>query len=127
MPADLDRALARVENLDNERRDRAFEALSGGLIRLFAQVTELQAAYRAERAELIQLRKEFDQLRDHVTLGAADTTSSNNLARAVARANERLVSLESRQGDADTEMGIRPHPAANPSAPHRRRYGQKPD
>jgi hypothetical protein len=58
---DLDHARAKIEALP-ERADRAFDTLSGGVIRLFAQVNALEQAYRFERAERVRLREDFDRL-----------------------------------------------------------------
>jgi hypothetical protein len=59
---DLDRARQRVERLDTLPRDRAFDTLSGSVVRLFAQVNELQAAYRVERAERAQLAAQVERI-----------------------------------------------------------------
>jgi hypothetical protein len=59
---DLDRARHRVETLNTVSRDRAFDCLSGSVVRLFAQFNELQAAYRIERAERVQLAAQVERI-----------------------------------------------------------------
>jgi hypothetical protein len=68
VPHDLDHAREQIEAiLTEERRDRAFDTLSGGVIRLFAQLNELEVAYRAERAERIKLADEVARISARLT------------------------------------------------------------
>jgi len=66
VPPDLTRARAKLEALPRDH-DRAFDTLSGGVIRLFAQVNELEQAYRAERAERMRLREDLDRVLERLT------------------------------------------------------------
>ena len=69
VPRDLDHARERIEAIPtDERRDRAFDTLSGGMVRLFAQVVQLQAAYRGERAERIKLADEVARISARLAL-----------------------------------------------------------
>jgi hypothetical protein len=71
VPRDLDHARERIEAIPTEeRRDRAFDTLSGGVIRLFAQLNELEVAYRAERAERIKLADEVARISARLAPGA---------------------------------------------------------
>jgi hypothetical protein len=61
--SDLDLSRERIESLPADtRRDRAFDVLSGGLVRLFGQVAQLQEAYRTERAERKKLADEVARI-----------------------------------------------------------------
>jgi hypothetical protein len=61
--ADLDLSRERIESIPaDERRDRAFDTLSGGVVRLFAQVSALEQAYRTERAERQKLAQEVERI-----------------------------------------------------------------
>jgi hypothetical protein len=68
VPPDHTRARAKLEALPRDH-DRAFDTLSGGVIRLFAQVNELEQAYRAERAERMRLREDLDRVLERLTPG----------------------------------------------------------
>jgi hypothetical protein len=68
VPPDLTRARAKLEALPRDH-DRAFDTLSGGVIRLFAQVNELEQAYRTERAERMRLREDLDRVLERLTPG----------------------------------------------------------
>jgi hypothetical protein len=65
---DLARARAKIEALPRDH-DRAFDTLSGGVIRLFAQVNELEQAYRAERSEVARLRADLDRVLERLASG----------------------------------------------------------
>ena len=67
-PPDLARARAKIEALPRDH-DRAFDTLSGGVIRLFAQVNELEQASRLERAERMRLREDLDRVLERLTPG----------------------------------------------------------
>ena len=63
VPLDLEHARSRIEEIPSgERRDRVLDTLSGGLIRLFAQVSALERAYQDERSARLKLAEEVARL-----------------------------------------------------------------
>ena len=71
MSRNLDLSLDRIEAIPFEsRRDRALDSLSGGVVRLFAQLNALEAACRVERAERIKLADEVARISARMSPGA---------------------------------------------------------
>jgi hypothetical protein len=105
---DLARARAKVERLP-EARDRAVDCLAGSVVRIFAQLTELERAYRDEPAARVRLSQDVDRVRERLATktGGSERTNCELIPRLEASARAATPDLDDDQREAARAHHVR--------------------